>query len=170
MSDLPEETRVEMALREGLRGLPAPTVSPEFNARVHAALRRPVPWWQSLWASARPVLCAGACSLVGMLALLSWVIRAPLPASPHPAFSAPAASAMDLDRAMERLDRAGVSLHDLSSLRLLSKLNVPETTAPPEGLQNPIRNHHSLLSPEEKQPWKHENAIASGWWGPLSES
>jgi len=170
VSEQPEETRIEMALRQGLRSLPVPESSPDFNARVHAALRRPEPWWHSLWASARPVLCAGACSLAGMMALLSWATHAPLPSTRAPATPTPAASALDLDRAIERLDRSAFSLRDFSSLRLLSNVSAPDTPAPHAAPQKPLRNHHSQLSPEEKLPWKHPNATASGLWEPRSES
>ena len=68
----------DAVLRAGLRALPVPQASPDFDTRVLAALRaaapsRP-PWWQTLWQTChrglRPVLGSAAFSLVGMLLLL----------------------------------------------------------------------------------------------------
>jgi hypothetical protein len=65
-----EENKADIALRLGLRGLPVPDTSSDFDARVHAALRPPPPVRQMLWTYARPVLSAAACSLLITLALL----------------------------------------------------------------------------------------------------
>ncbi len=65
-----EENRGDYLLRQGLRSLPVPETSPDFNARVHAALRRPAPWWRTIWNRTRPVLATAACSLLVTLALL----------------------------------------------------------------------------------------------------
>lgn len=64
------ENAAEVALRRGLRQLPVPDTTSDFDARIHAALRLPTPWWRTLWTHARPVLSAAACSLLVTLALL----------------------------------------------------------------------------------------------------
>jgi len=69
-SEEDRESEANVALRLGMRGLPVPATSSDFNARVHAALVRPTPWWQVLWAHARPLVSAAACSLLITLALL----------------------------------------------------------------------------------------------------
>lgn len=72
-SELPEEyqgNEADVAFRQGLHQLPVPEVASDFDARVHAALRRPTPWWRLLWTQARPVLSTAACSLLVTLVLL----------------------------------------------------------------------------------------------------
>ena len=66
-SGAPEEphgNEADAALRRGLSRLPVPDVASDFDARIHAALRRPTPWWRLLWTQARPVLSTAACSLL----------------------------------------------------------------------------------------------------------
>ena len=101
------------ALRGGLRALPVPDVSPDFDARVLNALRAPIPWWQRLWEPARPLLLGASCSLSVTLVLLHWTLTAPAPRPPFQGgsersqASAPA-HAPSLDRLLDRPDlRAG---------------------------------------------------------------
>lgn len=75
-SGAPEEphgNEADAALRRGLSRLPVPDVASDFDARIHAALRRPTPWWRLLWTQARPVLSTAACSLLVTLVLLKGV-------------------------------------------------------------------------------------------------
>jgi hypothetical protein len=72
-SGAPEDyqgNEADVAFRQGLHQLPVPEVAADFDARVHAALRRPTPWWRLLWTQARPVLSTAACSLLVTLVLL----------------------------------------------------------------------------------------------------
>ncbi len=78
MNDVPDH-----ALRDGLRGLPVPAVSPDFDVRILAALSARQSWWQRLWQPARPLLTGASFSLIVTLALLHWTLSAPVTA-PHP--------------------------------------------------------------------------------------
>lgn len=173
MSELPEEARIEMALREGLRSLPVPDTSPDFAARIHAALRRPVPWWQMLWVHARPVLGAGACSLIGMLALLHWTAQMPLT---PPATTLQRTDTTALNRVLESPSLATASLDGLSSLRRLSRANTPESNSLPriEIPKKPAPERHSqnpvCIPLKEKRSWRRRNATGSGWWDSRLES
>lgn len=44
MSKLPDAIRAETALRNGLRALPVPDTSADFEARIYAAMQRLLPW------------------------------------------------------------------------------------------------------------------------------
>lgn len=79
MSEPPDDLTVRQALRDGLRTLPVPDVSPDFDSRVLDALRAPRPWWQRLWEPARPLLLGASCSLSVTLVLLHWTLTAPAP-------------------------------------------------------------------------------------------
>lgn len=125
-----EDVRSDMALREGLRSLPVPETAPDFDARVLDALRRPAPWWQTAWASLRPVLSAAACALVVLLPLLSSADarpdRMPLPlqtASPRST-----ARAFSPDSIAANPNLRGDTLHPLG----LPLQNRPAQVAPPE--------------------------------------
>ncbi|HLK55614.1 MAG TPA: hypothetical protein VKU00_03570 [Chthonomonadaceae bacterium] len=117
MSKYPEEHETDRHLNQGLRSLPVPEVSADFDARVHEALRRPTPWWQPLWTQMRPVLTAMACSLVITLVLLQgWVGNATT--SSHPAVAMVTDARAEqrgreyiavLDRGMDRLDLSNAS-------------------------------------------------------------
>lgn len=110
MREPPDDLRLGSALRDGLRALPVPDVSPDFDARVLDALRAPGPWWQRLWEPARPLLLGASCSLTVTLVLLHWTLTAPAPVVgglERPQASAPA-RAPSLDRLLDRPDlRAG---------------------------------------------------------------
>ena len=83
MHELPDDLTVRQALRDGLRALPVPDVSPDFDSRVLDALRAPRPWWRRVWEPARPLLLGTSCSLSVTLVLLHWTLIAPAP-QPHP--------------------------------------------------------------------------------------
>ena len=95
-----DHDHVEAALREGLRGLPSPAISPDFDARVLAGLRRPLPWWIPAWQMLRPAVTAAACSLAITLLFVQWA-RASSPLPPRVTSSAPA-PAVDLLDAIDR--------------------------------------------------------------------
>ena len=69
MHELPDDLTVRQALRDGLRALPVPDVSPDFDSRVLDALRAPRPWWWRLWEPAKPLLLGASCSLSVTLVL-----------------------------------------------------------------------------------------------------
>ncbi len=118
MRDLPDDFDLGAALRGGLRALPVPDVSPDFDARVLDArvldaLRAPVPWWHRLWEPARPLLLGASCSLSVTLVLLHWTSAAPAPHLPmvgeqERIQARGPARAPSLDRLLDRPDlRAG---------------------------------------------------------------
>jgi hypothetical protein len=96
------ESEADIALRQSLRLLPVPETSSEFNARVHAALLRPEPWWRILWASARPVLSGAVCSILVMFALLKG-LSTTVTTAPRPSHTA-ALGAVVAARTRERMD------------------------------------------------------------------
>lgn len=102
---------LEITLRDGLRRLPGPTVSADFDARVLAALAVPPSPWEALRLSVvsalRPLLCGAACSLTVTLLALFWTLHAPV--------AAPAS--FDAPRAVRPLDMAAVD-HLLSQPNL----------------------------------------------------
>jgi hypothetical protein len=69
---------LDKALRDGLNALPMPAPSPEFDARVLAALCASRPWWLRLWEPAKPLLLGASCSLVVTLLALHWTVTAPI--------------------------------------------------------------------------------------------
>ena len=126
MRSLPDDPDLGAALRDGLRALPVPDTTPDFDARVLDALRAPVPWWRRLWGPARPLLLGASCSLSVTLVLLHWTLTAPAPQAPilggqekageeqsyslrHPQnWGRGGPSAPPLDRLLDRMDlRAG---------------------------------------------------------------
>lgn len=112
MSDFSEDVQRETALRNGLRGLPVPEVSADFDARIHAALSQPLPWWRTLWQNARPLLSGAVCSLILMLLLLPYLTQV----RPHPGL--PRGSERTdialLERALERDDLHAASFSTLA--------------------------------------------------------
>jgi hypothetical protein len=65
-----EEARADRALHAGLRDLPTPEPSADFDTRILAALAPRPPWWQAACLTLRPALPAAVCALTVMLALL----------------------------------------------------------------------------------------------------
>ena len=79
MTEPPDDLAQAQALRDGLRALPIPEIGSDFDARVLAALRAPVPWWRHWWQPAKPLLLGASCSLSVTLVLLHWALAAPQP-------------------------------------------------------------------------------------------
>ena len=79
MTEPPDDLAQAQALRDGLRALPVPEIGSDFDARVLAALRAPVPWWRHWWQPAKPLLLGASCSLSVTLVLLHWALAAPPP-------------------------------------------------------------------------------------------
>jgi hypothetical protein len=70
----------EMALRDGLRKQPAPTISPDFDAHVLRAVHGRSPFWDLFLASLRPALATAAVSTIITTLLVSSHSLAPDPA------------------------------------------------------------------------------------------
>lgn len=132
----------EHALRAGLYAQPVPNVSPDFNDRVLAALRRPAPWWQLWWQSARPVAISAAGSLCLTLVLLHWSLNAPLP----PPSRVPATSVASRSATMPSLD-ALLNRPNLCAASLEWDWNAPLPVSPPA-----LPHRHSELLPKELVP------------------
>ena len=125
MTDLPDDLDAAQALRDDLHGLPVAAVSPDFDARVLAALHLPRPWgktrwerfrehfWEHFWEPARPLLLGASCSLAVTLLALHWTLSGPVsaprpPAPSEQAVAPPAVPAPSLDALLDRPDlRAG---------------------------------------------------------------
>ena len=70
MSRIPDDKIGEM-LQQGLRQVPVPAPSADFDARVRRELRRnQIPRWQLLWTAAWQIAAPAACSLAITLAVL----------------------------------------------------------------------------------------------------
>jgi hypothetical protein len=107
---------LDEALRDGLRGLPVPDLTPEFDAHVLAALCVPPPWWLRLWEPAKPLLLGASCSLAVTLLALHWTmtapIMAPLPTGPSALAAAPR-SMPSLDALLDRPNLSAGCLADI---------------------------------------------------------
>ena len=111
MSDFPADLPVDQTLRDGLRGLPVPAVSADFDARVLRALAAPLPWWRALWQQAQPVLWGASCSLALTLLLLHWSLQTPLaPPTVSPRNAAPYARALAINRLLDSPNLSAASL------------------------------------------------------------
>jgi len=105
----------DSALREGLRALPAPEPSTDFEPRVLAALRTPEPWWRIVLPRIRPLISGVACSLILTVVLAQWALHAP--ESRTQAVSTGARSAVAVDEVLDHGDLRGGSLARLSGDR-----------------------------------------------------
>ncbi len=144
----------DAVLRAGLRALPVPQASPDFDTRVLAALRaaapsRP-PWWQTLWQTChrglRPVLGSAAFSLVGMLLLLRGTGDAPGDAARPAASSHIQASAVTragaerriaLDEVLDRPNLSALSLLAQQRTVVANPIPPPAGRAPQAGGRRP---------------------------------
>ena len=147
--DSTHDVRADLALLDGLDRLPVPEVSPDFDARIRAALHRPERWWQTLWPSLRPAVAAAACSMAVMLLLVRWSSQIPLahPIAPQTADT----HATNIDLALDRPDlSAAALLHPLPARA--SSEDGPETApvkkpAPPALRPHSERRSQSLFRP-----------------------
>jgi hypothetical protein len=135
----------DSALRDGLRGLPVPSISPDFDARVLAGLRRPLPWWLLSWQMLRPALSAAACSLAITLIVVQWA-RA---SSPQPPKAAASTAAVKIDL-LQAIDHPNVHAAYLPALmgRLRS---VHDPNDPLDTTRRPSPAHTRIA--ETGRPW-----------------
>ena len=135
-----EGSEAHIALREGLHGLPVPSTSADFDARIHAALSQPTPWWRSLLPLARPVLSTAACSLLVTLALLKGLSGIAASHSPQGAASpgeAVAYGSRDRLDALESSDfPAGLNGFGTLSRPLPARQSQPKESPHPAGYEN----------------------------------
>lgn len=125
-------------LRQGLRALPVPEPSPDFDARVLAGLREARPWWSRLWEPAKPLLAGASFSLVVTLAGLHWTLTAPEAAPP--AYAVPTVAARPVPSLDALLDRPNLSA---ASLSVYWAARPPDST-PPDARPTPRRRAQLL--------------------------
>ena len=124
-------------LAEALRSLPVPTLAPDFDDRVLAALRVPVPWWHRLWQPAQPLLLGASGSFV--LTVLALHLTLSVPQTP-PAFApatlpnVAAAPKVPLPSVDALLDRPNLCAGSLVSARTAP---LPPEAAPEPPLRRP---------------------------------
>ena len=133
-----EQPPAEQALREGLRRLPVPEPSPDFDGRVLAALERPAAWgWLAdalRWRTLRPVLAGAIGSLALTLGLYAWSARLPLEGASMRATNRPAASVVE--RALHPAVLRAATPALLSSLRRVEGQLPEKRPAPAPAPQN----------------------------------
>ena len=112
-----DEAGTDASLREGLRRLPVPEISPEFDGRVLTAMRGPSPGWRwpALWKTLRPVMGGAACSLVLTAGLYAWTTRLPLESRAHRTPGVP--DMIAVNQALERDARDPLAMSYLSLSR-----------------------------------------------------
>ncbi len=139
-SEFPAEDAMTQALRDGLRALPTPAVSPDFDARVLAALQAPGPWWVRWWQPVRPVLFSAAGSLGVMLIVLHGTLSAPLtpPAAPPRLTAKAPAQLPSIDALLDRPNLCAASLEQ--------DWDAPDT-APLPADRRPEPRRHAALTP-----------------------
>ena len=95
-------------LADALRSLPVPPPAADFDVRVLAALRVPVPWWRRLWQPIQPLLLGASGSLAVTLLLLHFTLSGPqtaptpAPVSVQNLAAAPPASLPSVDALLDR--------------------------------------------------------------------
>ena len=83
MSNTPPFRPSPSTLADALRSLPPQPLPADFDARVLAALRVPVPWRRRLWQPVQPLLLGASGSLAVTLLLLHFTLSGP-PTAPSP--------------------------------------------------------------------------------------
>ena len=131
----------DRALTEGLRNLPSPEPSPDFNSRVIEGLRKPEPWWQVVLPRIRPLISGAACSLILTVVIARWALNAPESrAQVHPAAEH---STVALEEALDRPDlRAGT----------LARLSIDRKDVPPIPVSPPAVPKHPRGQSRRFQP------------------
>ncbi len=95
-------------LAHALRSQPIPPASADFDDRVLAALRVPIPWWRRWWQPVQPLLLGASGSLAVTLLLLHFTLTgpqtapAPTSASVQNLAAAPPISLPSVDALLDR--------------------------------------------------------------------
>jgi hypothetical protein len=119
------DDQIDELLKQGLRGVPVPEASADFDSRVRARLRRPQSRWHWLWSALQPALAPAGLSLAVTLAALI-IGGAPKPGSAPGAKPVEIANSAPsrrpdrlraIERDLERLDRETPSLGRLGGMR-----------------------------------------------------
>lgn len=138
-------TDLAPGLRDALTKLPIPPPSPDFDARVLAALCAPSSWWDwrawhwhLLWPTLRPVMLGAGGSLGVTLLALHWTLSAPV--------SAPAPMPRSLAAAPARLPPLDALLArpDLSAGSFAAWAALPPPPAPADRRPVPRRRAERL--------------------------
>lgn len=145
MSERPENRDWEHALRDGLRGLPVPSPSSDFDGRILGALQKPGPGWRTLWHTARPLLAGASCAAFVTLAGLSWSLHTPAPTAPASSSTGAATRPLDMAALDRLLDRPGLCYASLAALEASS----PTAPTPTDGRHPPPKRRVSRLD----RPW-----------------
>ena len=112
-----EPDDADLALRLGLRGIPVPSVSAGFDARVLQQLVRPEPLMARILAAARglrPALAAAGLTIPCVLLAVMWLAQPSANVLSAPAISSRTAEALPVDQALERPDLTPATLRRLS--------------------------------------------------------
>lgn len=134
MSDHPTPSPLPPPLADALRSLPVPPPPADFDDRVLAALRVPIPWWRCFWQPAQPLLLGASGSLAVTLLLLHFTLSGPpmaptlAPASMQNLAAAPPASLPSVDAL---LDRPGLCAGSLTAPWNSPLLPEPAPEQPP---------------------------------------
>lgn len=137
---------LDASLRDGLRRLPSPPVSADFDARVLAMLAQPPPLAERVRmalhslvrtgaASLRPLLGGMACALPLTLLALFWTLHAPASDVPPPLATnaaAPAASRpLDMAAVDALLSRPDLRASSLQAWAHAASIPAPAESPPP---------------------------------------
>ena len=121
MFRMPDDGEIHGLLQQGLRQVPVPRTSADFDARVRSGIRRKESGWQMFWSMSRTLLVPAACSLVLTLLFLNGT-GAPRPGTTAITGALPTGNvaldrARSVEQALERIDRYTPSLGGFSSPR-----------------------------------------------------
>lgn len=147
------DEELDIALRDGLRRLPTPAVSADFDARVLAALAVPPSTWEGLRiqvvSTLRPLLCGTACSLGVTLLALFWTLHMPaaVPALPNAPSSARPLDMAALDSLLSqpRLGASSLTVWARQSAVPIATLAPPPIPSDPE--RRPRAEHRRACRP-----------------------
>jgi hypothetical protein len=139
--DDPGMMRTDQILREGLRSLPSPIPSVDFDERVLAELHDSISWRAALRDSLKPMLAAMTGSfLIGLLAIHFFL------QAPAPNLSTMKSAPINYEAMQKLIDSPNLSALDWWRYSMLS---IPPRK-PPERMETPALNH-SEISPSDNQ-------------------
>ena len=138
MSRMPDEDGITRLLQQGLRNIPTPEPTVDFDRLVRARLRRPEPRWQIFLNLAQPILVPAACALIITLMLLRGMGTVPQTGVPGTAMTGTGGVALDrgpdrmrsIEQGLERLDRETPSLGGFGIMHRADRVE-PDTQPQP---------------------------------------